>query len=56
MRRSCSDLACDLVVENLQVVLRKALEKLVDGEDLFVIQPTVSGKSVIVPIRTDDFR
>ena len=46
------DSACDRVlerfkVENLKDLQRKALEKLVNGEDVFVIQPTGSGKSLI---------
>ena len=46
------DLACDRVLERFKLVnfkdlQRKALEKLVDGEDVFVIQPTGSGKSLI---------
>ena len=31
------DMACDHVVENFKVLQRKALEKLIDCEDLFVI-------------------
>ena len=43
------DVACDRVLdrlklENLKDLQRKALQKLVDGEDVFVIQPTGSGK------------
>lgn len=34
-------------VENLKDLQRKALEKLVNGEDVFVIQLTGSGKSLI---------
>ena len=46
------DVACDRVLErfkleNLKDLQRKALEKLVNGEDVFVIQPTGSGKSLI---------
>jgi len=46
------DVACDRVLErfkleNLKDLQRKALQKLVDGEDVFVIQPTGSGKSLI---------
>ena len=46
------DMACDRVLkrfklENLKDLQRKALEKLVNGEDVFVIQPTGSGKSLI---------
>ena len=46
------DLACDRVVErfkvkNLKDLQRKALKKLVIGEDVFIIQPTGSGKSLI---------
>ncbi|XP_068754402.1 uncharacterized protein [Montipora capricornis] len=46
------DSACDHVVErfkveNLKDLQRKALKKLVIGEDVFLIQPTGSGKSLI---------
>ena len=46
------DSACDRVVErfkveNLKDLQRKALQKLVNGEDVFVIQPTGSGKSLV---------
>ena len=46
------DSACDRVVErfkveNLKDLQRKALKKLVIGEDVFLIQPTGSGKSLI---------
>ena len=46
------DMACDRVLErfkleNLKELQRKALEKLVNGEDVFVIQLTGSGKSLI---------
>ena len=46
------DMACDRVLErfkleNLKDLQRKALEKLVNGEDVLVIQPTGSGKSLI---------
>ena len=46
------DMACDRVLErfkleNLKDLQRKASEKLVNGEDVFVIQPTGSGKSLI---------
>ena len=46
------DMACDRVLErfkleNLKDLQRKALEKLVNGEDVFVIQLTGSGKSLI---------
>ena len=34
-------------MENLKDFQRKALEKLLNGEDVFVIQPTGSGKSLI---------
>ena len=45
-------MACNRVLEcfkleNLKDLQRKALEKLVNGEDVFVIQPTGSGKSLI---------
>ena len=44
-------MACDRVLErfkleNLKDLQRKALQKLVDGGDVFVIQPTGSGKSL----------
>ena len=46
------DIACDRVLEhfkleNLKDLQRKALEKLVNGEYVFVSQPTGSGKSLI---------
>jgi len=46
------DLACDPVVEcveveNLKDLQWKALKRLGNGEDVFVIQPTGSGKSLI---------
>ena len=46
------DSACDRVVErfkveNLKDLQQKALQKLVNGEDVFVIQPTGSGKSLV---------
>jgi len=34
-------------VENLKDFQQKALQKLVNGEDIFVIQPTGSGKSLV---------
>jgi len=34
-------------VENLKDLQQKALQKLVNGEDIFVIQPTGSGKSLV---------
>ena len=44
--------ACDKILEtfklnSLRSIQREALEKLVNGEDVFVIQPTGSGKSLI---------
>ena len=46
------DIACDRVLErlkleNLKDLQRKALEKLVNGEYVFISQPTGSGKSLI---------
>ena len=46
------DIACDRVLErfrleNLKDLQQKALEKLVNSEDVFVIQTTRSGKSLI---------
>jgi len=46
------DVTCDRVLErfkleNLKDLQRKALQKLANGEDVFVIQPTGSGKSLI---------
>lgn len=34
-------------MENLKDLQQKALQKLVNGEDIFVIQPTGSGKSLV---------
>ena len=42
-------------MENLKDMQRKALEKLVNGEDVFVIQPTGSGKSLIYRFCADGF-
>ena len=49
------DLACDRIlehfkVENVKVLQRKALKKLVNGEIVF-IQPAGSGKSLIFHLR-----
>ena len=46
------DVACERDLEkfnldNLKDLQKKALKKLVDGQDVFVIQPTGSGKSLI---------
>ena len=40
------DSACDSVLQRLKDLQWKALEKLVNGEDVFVIQPTGSEKSL----------
>ena len=46
------NVACDRILEtfkleSLKVLQREAIEKLVSGQDVFVIQPTGSGKSLI---------
>ena len=46
------DAACDKILEtfklnSLRYIQREALEKLVNGENVSVIQPTGSGKSLI---------
>ena len=49
------DMACDRVLEhfkleNLKDLQRKALEKLVKGKDVFVIQPTGSGSHLFTSV------
>ena len=42
-------------LNSLRSIQREALEKLVSGEDVFVIQPTGSGKSLIFQAAPIDF-
>ena len=40
-------------IENLKDLRREALEKLVSGLDVFIIQPTGSGKSLNLSVSPD---
>ena len=42
-------------LNSLRSIQREVLEKLVSGEDVFVIQPTDSGKSLILKSCADSF-